>query len=124
MIKILNYSIFTFQITITPKPRPSTAGSIFSALQKSKSKTGGNKKGAGIPEAGLKNGGFLTPEERILVQQGRMICSHQNIPAIGPRSEEVVWSYESKLMVRWIVPFDRWMNRHVSFLERSHRERI
>ena len=64
--------------------------------------------------AGLKNGGFLTEEERQLIRQGQMRCSHQNIPLVGPRAEEVVRSSEVKFMVRWIIPFDRQMNKYVS----------
>ena len=66
--------------------------------------------------AGLKNGGFLTEEERQLVRQGQMRCSHENIPLVGPRAEEVVRSSELQFMVRWIIPFDRRMNKYVKYI--------
>lgn len=69
------------------------------------------------PRAGLRKGGFLTEEEKRLVRQGKMCCSHRNIPVLGPRAEEIVRSYEIMTLVRWIVPFDRWMNKHVSSLQ-------
>lgn len=68
-----------------------------------------------VQVAGLKsNNGFLSEQEREMILQGKMHCAHRNIPALGPRADEVVRSYELSVMVRWIVPADRWLNKHVS----------
>lgn len=68
-----------------------------------------------VQVAGLKsNNGFLSEQEREKILQGKMHCAHRNIPVLGPRADEVVRSYEIRVMVRWIVPVDRWLNKHVS----------
>lgn len=75
-----------------------------------------------VQVAGLKsNNGFLSEQEREKILQGKMHCAHRNIPVLGPRADEVVRSYEIRVMVRWIVPADRWLNKHVSlFLDIDH----
>ena len=68
-----------------------------------------------VQVAGLtSHNGFLSEQERKMILQGKMHCAHRNIPALGPRADEVVRSYELRMMVRWIVPADRWLNKHVS----------
>ncbi|KAI8146467.1 hypothetical protein BJV82DRAFT_388016 [Fennellomyces sp. T-0311] len=104
----------TFSLPMPGRKKPaSTSRSIFSTLQKPSTRSVSTaRRREATPLAGLQKGGFLTEQERILVRQGRMRCSHENIPILGPRGQEVVKSYELAFMVRWIIPFDRWMNSH------------
>ncbi|ORZ02220.1 hypothetical protein BCR43DRAFT_465157 [Syncephalastrum racemosum] len=90
----------------TAKPKTS----LLSSFQKSNKDTKPNLRDQFM--AGLHNGGYLTPEEKERIKKGQMLFSYSNIPTLGPRKDEVVHSYELAWMVRWIVPFDRWRNRH------------
>ncbi|KAI9269064.1 hypothetical protein BDA99DRAFT_503435 [Phascolomyces articulosus] len=104
-------SIFSLPKPIQKKTIASTPRSIFSSLQKTTTRSiSSSSNGHETPMAGLKNGGFLTEEEKRLVRQGRMQCSHKNIPILGPRAYEVVRPGELMFMVRWIIRFDKWVN--------------
>lgn len=97
-----------------PTPAPATTKpktSLLSSFQKTSKDTKPNQRDQFM--AGLHKGGYLTPEEKERIKKGQMLFSYHNIPTLGPRKDEVVHSYELAWMVRWIVPFDRWRNRHV-----------
>ncbi|RCI04155.1 hypothetical protein CU098_003787 [Rhizopus stolonifer] len=67
-----------------------------------------------IEYAGLKNGGFLTPEELEKIKQGKLTCSSRSIPALGIRAQTVVRSYENATLVLWSIRIDKYINETVS----------
>lgn len=65
---------------------------------------------------GLGEGGYLTLEEKILLRDGKAVCSRDNIRAMGPRAKTYVRSYEDPTLVRWSLQLDDNLNRYVSVL--------
>ncbi|KAI8878201.1 hypothetical protein K501DRAFT_336920 [Backusella circina FSU 941] len=68
------------------------------------------KRPASPPQAGLSNGGFLTPEELKLVMEGRLLCSRKNVPKVGRRPRTVVRSYEWGEVLLWTVDMEDRIN--------------
>jgi hypothetical protein len=64
---------------------------------------------------GSNNGGFLTSEERRRIISGKALSSYDNIHPVGERAITYVRSYESALLVRWIVRLDVYINEKVKF---------
>ncbi|EPB91510.1 hypothetical protein HMPREF1544_01641 [Mucor circinelloides 1006PhL] len=60
---------------------------------------------------GLGEGGFLTMEEKILLRDGKAVCSRDNIFAMGPRAKTYVRSYEDPTLVRWSLQLDTDLNK-------------
>lgn len=58
--------------------------------------------------------GFLSPEERDAIKQGRAICSEDHIPALGDRAINFVRSYEIPELVRWTVQMNKRINHYVN----------
>ncbi|KAI9313500.1 hypothetical protein BX666DRAFT_1977071 [Dichotomocladium elegans] len=85
------------------------SSSFFSTLQNRKREPKRSAPAEPISLAGLIGTGYLSEEERKAVREGKMQCSSRNIPALGPRAEEVVRSYE----VRFMVYVDLWVNQKV-----------
>lgn len=65
---------------------------------------------------GLGEGGYLTLEEKILLRDGKAVCSRDNIRAMGPRAKTYVRSYEDPTLVRWSLQLDTDLNKLVSAL--------
>ncbi|KAK4518326.1 uncharacterized protein ATC70_001679 [Mucor velutinosus] len=63
---------------------------------------------------GLGEGGYLTMEEKILLRDGKAVCSRDNIRAMGPRAKTYVRSYEDPTLVRWSLQLDTDLNELVS----------
>ncbi|KAL9549698.1 hypothetical protein MBANPS3_005077 [Mucor bainieri] len=59
---------------------------------------------------GLGEGGYLTMEEKILLRDGKAVCSTDNIRAMGPRAKTYVRSYEDPTLVRWSLQLDTDLN--------------
>ncbi|KAJ2962024.1 hypothetical protein NQZ79_g2821 [Umbelopsis isabellina] len=55
--------------------------------------------------------GFLSSEGRKGVQEGRQKCSNLDVPALGPRAEHMVRSYELAVLVPFVVFVDRQLNK-------------
>lgn len=64
---------------------------------------------------GTQNNGYLTSEDRRRIAQGKALCSHDHIRPVGERATTYVRSYESPLLVRWIVQIDKKANEPVKF---------
>lgn len=64
---------------------------------------------------GTQNNGYLTSEDRRRIAQGKALCSHDHIRPVGERATTYVRSYESPLLVRWIVQIDKKANGPVKF---------
>ncbi|KAI8085886.1 uncharacterized protein B0P05DRAFT_635838 [Gilbertella persicaria] len=59
--------------------------------------------------------GFLTPEEKKAVIEGKMFCSYDNIHAMGIRAKTFVRSYEFKWMVQWTLENDPKLNCYYNY---------
>ncbi|KAI9289364.1 hypothetical protein BC943DRAFT_314186 [Umbelopsis sp. AD052] len=56
--------------------------------------------------------GFLSSEGKKEVQEGLRKCSNLDVPALGPRAEHMVRSYEVAMLIPYVVWFDRHLNRY------------
>ncbi|GAB5587324.1 hypothetical protein Unana1_02224 [Umbelopsis nana] len=56
--------------------------------------------------------GFLSSEGKQEVQAGLRKCSNLDVPALGPRAEHMVRSYELAVLVPIVVFIDRHLNRY------------
>lgn len=56
----------------------------------------------------------LTAEEIQSIYEGKAMCSHDNIPAVGQRAVTFVRSYEIPFLVSWVLRMDGPLNEYVS----------
>lgn len=64
--------------------------------------------------AGLGQDGLLTKDEKLAIRDGTIVCSRDNIRAMGPRAKTYVRSYEDPRLVRWSIQLDEELNNYVS----------
>ncbi|RUS19265.1 hypothetical protein BC938DRAFT_475783, partial [Jimgerdemannia flammicorona] len=66
------------------------------------------------PDATPQRHGFLTPEGRSLVKRGIRKCTKDDIPAIGPRAESMIRSYEWAWLVKVCLAAEKVVNEKVN----------
>ncbi|OBZ91813.1 hypothetical protein A0J61_00171, partial [Choanephora cucurbitarum] len=65
--------------------------------------------------AGTRTDGFLTPEERQAILEGKMFCTPDNVQPLGIRAKTVVRTYEFPWMVDWILKVDPKLNYYYNY---------
>ncbi|KAI9365695.1 hypothetical protein BD770DRAFT_77749 [Pilaira anomala] len=94
--------------TTTPSSSTTTTTNKFDPLKK-------NEKTNWLRPNVVGLNGFLSPEERDAIKQGRAICSEDHIPALGDRAVNFVRSYEIPELVRWTVQINKRINHHYDY---------